>query len=128
MTTAFWCVLLAALLPYPWVLAAKANLRYNNHAPRAYLDKLSGWRQRAYWAHLNTLESVPLFAAAVIIAHQAHAPQAALDQLAQAFIGLRIVYGLLYIADIAWLRSVVWFGAVACCVAMFLLAGGMLSI
>lgn len=126
MTTAFWCVLLAALLPYPWVLAAKAHLRYNNHAPRVYLDELSGWRQRAYWAHLNTLESLPLFAAAVIIAHQAHAPQPRLDQLAMTFIGLRVVYGLLYIADIAWLRSLVWFAAIGCSVGMFLLAAGML--
>lgn len=127
MTTAFWCVLIAALLPYPWVLAAKANLRYNNHAPRVYLDTLSGWRQRAYWAHLNTMESVPLFAAAVIIAHQAHAPQPQLDQLAQAFIGLRVVYGLVYIADIAWLRSLVWFGGVACSVGLFLLSAGKLA-
>lgn len=126
MTTAYWCVLLAALLPYPWVLVAKANLRYDNRRPREYLAQQTGWRQRAHWAHLNTLEAFPMFAAAVIIAHQLHAPQVRLDQLAMAFIGLRVVYGFLYIANVAWLRSLVWFGAIGCCVAMFLLAAGAL--
>lgn len=126
MTTAYWCVLLAALLPYPWVLAAKAHPRYSNRSPREYLAQQTGWRQRAHWAHLNTLEAFPLFAAAVIIAHQLHAPQPALDRLAMAFIGLRLAYGLVYIADIAWLRSLLWFAAIGCSVAMFLLAAGVL--
>ena len=124
MTIAYWCVLVAALLPYPWVLAAKASPRYNNYSPRDYLARQSGWRQRAHWAHLNTLEAFPLFAVAVVIAQQLHVQQESLDRLALAFIGLRLAYGLVYIANIAWLRSLVWFAALGCCVAMFLLAAG----
>ena len=120
MTTAFWCVLLAALLPYPRVLAAKANLRYNNHAPRAYLDKLSGWRQRAYWAHLNTLESVPLFAAAVIIAHLAgNAELVTINVLAVLFITSRLLYIICYLADWAMMRSIVWFMGIGLVVSFF---------
>ena len=43
-----------------------------------------------------------------------------------AFIGLRLAYGLVYIADIAWLRSLLWFAAIGCSVAMFLLTAGVL--
>jgi uncharacterized MAPEG superfamily protein len=120
MTTAYWCVLIAAFLPILFTGIAKATGRgYNNNAPRAFQEKLNGYRQRAHWAHLNSFEAFPPFAAAVIIAHQLQFMQARIDQLAIAFIVLRLIYGALYLADQAMLRSVAWTGAVACWVAMF---------
>lgn len=121
MTTAYLCVLIAAFMPLIWVGVAKApsGLKYDNSAPRAFAEKLSGYRQRAYWAHLNSFEAFPPFAAAVVIAHQLHFAQGRLDQLAMGFIAFRLVYGVLYIADRSTLRSVAWFGAVCCWVAMF---------
>ncbi len=48
MTTAYWCVLAATILPLVWVIIAKAGGQdYDNAAPRAFLDKQSGMRQRA---------------------------------------------------------------------------------
>ncbi|MDZ4813939.1 MAG: MAPEG family protein [Pseudomonadota bacterium] len=120
MTIAYWCVLIAAFLPFVFTGVAKFSGKgFNNRTPRAFQDRLDGFRQRAHWAHLNSFEAFPPFAAAVIIAHQLQYAQGRIDQLAIAFIVLRLIYGALYIADQASLRSVVWLGAVVCWVAMF---------
>ena len=77
MSTAYWCVLAAALLPYAFTGLAKFSgpRRYDNHAPRDYLDKLDGWRKRAHWAQLNSFEAFAPFAAGVIIAQQSAVAQ-----------------------------------------------------
>lgn len=125
MTVAYWCVLAAILLPYIWTGVAKFTSGFrprDNHNPREYLDKLEGPAKRAHWAQLNTFESIPGFMAAVIIAHLAAAPQVAVDAIAVTYIGLRLLYGVLYIADKARLRSLVWAGGVACIVALFVVS------
>ena len=37
MQIAYWCVLIAAMLPYVWVIVAKAGPAYDNRAPRVQL-------------------------------------------------------------------------------------------
>jgi uncharacterized MAPEG superfamily protein len=123
MTLAYWCVLIAAVLPYVWVGFAKYPLReYDNNAPRDYEEKLTGRRRRAHWAHSNAFEAFAPFAAAAIIAHQAHANQAVVNALALAFIAARILHGVLYMADQAALRSLVWSVGYLCVVALFVAA------
>lgn len=125
MTIAYWCVLAAILLPYIWTGVAKFTSGFrprDNHNPREYLEKLEGPAKRAHWAQLNTFESIPGFMAAVIIAHLAGAPQSTIDAIAVTYIGLRLVYGVLYITDKARLRSLVWAGGVACIVALFVVS------
>ncbi len=122
MTSAYWCVLIAAYLPLVWTGIAKfsgGGGRFDNSKPREYLENTQGVQKRAHWAQLNGFEAFPPFAAAVIIAHLTHATQARVDLLAGAFIAFRVLYGLLYLADLATLRSFAWFGAVACVVALF---------
>lgn len=122
MTIALWCVLAAAFLPYPFTLAAKWSRRFDNHKPREYLETTSGWQKRAHWAQLNSFETFPAFAAAVIVNRIVLGPNAAADAVALAFIAIRVAYGLLYIADWALLRSIAWFAASLCSVALFVLA------
>jgi uncharacterized MAPEG superfamily protein len=124
MTLAYWCVLLAALLPYLWVGLAKSKPGYDNHAPRAQLELAGGWRKRANWAQLNSYEAFPPFAAGVIIAHLTGAPQDRIDLLALAFIGFRLLHGILYVADKASLRTVVWASGQACTAGLFLISAG----
>ncbi|MBX6421237.1 MAG: MAPEG family protein [Nevskia sp.] len=122
MTTAFWCVLIAALLPYLGTIAAKAGGRMpvkDNARPREWLEQLQGWPKRAHWYQLNSFEAFPAFAAAVIVATLAHVPQGRIDQLAVAFVVLRLVHFVCYLADWATLRSLVWFGGIACVVWLF---------
>lgn len=124
MTIAYWCVLIAALLPYVWVVMAKVSKPgFNNHQPRIFLDTLDGWGQRANWAQVNSFEAFPAFAAAVIIASQiAVIEQGTLNALAALFIVCRVLYGVFYITDRATLRSLVWFVGVASWVSMLALS------
>src|SRR3954452_1349886 len=109
MTFAYWMLLAAAMLPYLTVALAKSAGGIANRAPRLSFESLSGWRQRADWAHRNHFEAFPVFAAAVFVAELTHAPQNRIDQLAGVFVLLRVIYTALYVADQATLRSVFWF-------------------
>ncbi|MDR7193931.1 MAPEG family protein [Luteimonas terrae] len=128
LSTAYWCVLIAALLPYCWVALAKASVpRYNNRDPRGWIAQQTHPRlKRAYNAHLNALEAFAPFAAGVVLAQLAGVVHDRIAMLAVAFVALRVLHGVAYVADLAWLRSLAWFGALACVVA--LLAQAALSI
>jgi len=121
MTIALYCVLAAGLMPYLWTGVAKARgPRYNNVNVRLWQSKLEGVAQRAHATHLNSFEAFPLFAAAVLVAQMNGADQAHVDMLALSFTGLRLVYGVLYLANQASLRSLVWLAALACSVMIFI--------
>lgn len=126
MTIAYWCVLAASVLPLVWTAVAKfSGPGFDNHAPRLFQARLEGFRARAHWAHQNSFEAFPPFAAAVIIAHLAGVAQDRIDALALAFIALRVVYGLLYLADWALLRSVAWTAAFVCVIKLYTSAAGL---
>jgi uncharacterized MAPEG superfamily protein len=121
MTVAYWCVLIAAVIPLVAIGIAKAGgERYNNRHPRVWLDKQQGYRARAAAAESNSLEAFPFFAAAVIIAHLTSAPQGRLDLLAIVFVVARIVYVVCYLVDWHWARSLVWTISFVTCVVIFL--------
>ena len=86
MTFAYWMLIAAAMLPYLTIALAKSAGGIDNRAPRSSLESLSGWRQRADWAHRNHFEAFPAFAAAVFVAELTHAPQSRIDQLAGIFV------------------------------------------
>lgn len=120
MPIAYWCVLIAALLPLPLVAYAKSGARDNN-APRDAADNLTGPKRRAYAAHQNAYENFPFFGIAVVAAMALGAPTATLNMLAMAYIVLRVVYALLYINDIATARSLVYAAALFVNIAIFAL-------
>jgi uncharacterized MAPEG superfamily protein len=122
MQIAYWCVLIAAMLPYVWVIVAKAGPAYDNRAPRVQLAQTAGYRQRANWAHLNAFEAFAPFAAGVIIAQVSGAAPGWVNGLALAFIGFRMLHGICYVLDWATLRSLVWASGFACVVGLFLAA------
>jgi len=110
LTLAYWCVLVAALLPYLAAYIAKiGSFRlHDNQAPRDWTARQAGWRARALAAQNNSFEGLPFFIGAVVIAHQLGAAQARLDMLAAAYVLLRIVYIALYIRGFGTSRSTVW--------------------
>ena len=122
MTIALWCVLVAALLPFPFTLASKWSKRFDNAKPRDYFDEAAGWRKRAHWVQLNSFEAFPIFAAGAIIAHIVAGPNMTADQLAIGFVVLRVLYGICYLTNQATLRSLVWFGAMLCAIGLFVVA------
>ena len=116
LTVAYWCVLVASLLPIVCAGLAKWGMfgtprgqgGHDNHHPRQWLAKQTDWRARANAAQTNSFEALPLFMGAVIIAHQLGASQLRLDVLAFLYIVLRLLYIMMYVADLANVRTLVW--------------------
>ena len=115
-TIAYWCVLIAALLPIAcaglakWQAFGKPRSQggFDNVDPRAWLARQEGWKARANAAQANSFEALPFFIGAVIIAHQLGATQARLDILALVFVTLRVIYIAMYVAGLANARSLIW--------------------
>jgi uncharacterized MAPEG superfamily protein len=123
MTIAFWCVLIAALMPFILAGISKAGDKtFNNKRPRDWYESVTGYRKRAWWAQQNSFEALPFFAAAVIIAHVAGANQATVDFIAIGFIAARVAYATCYLADLHLVRSLAWLVGIGCCIALFIVA------
>ncbi|MCA0394170.1 MAG: MAPEG family protein [Proteobacteria bacterium] len=123
--TAYWCILIAALLPYVWVFVAKSGApKYNNRLPRAWLEKQGdNYKvQRAHAAHLNAFEAFAPFAAGVVLAQLAGVDPGRIALLAVVFIAARVLHGIFYVADVALMRSLVWAVGFACVVALLVQA------
>jgi uncharacterized MAPEG superfamily protein len=121
MPFAYWCVLVAGLLPIPLAALARAGAGVDNRDPRAAVARLLPRQRRAHAAHLNAYENFPLFAAAVIIAVTSGVPHATVNLLAVIYLVLRIAHALLYVADLATARSMVFALAWVVNVAIFVL-------
>ena len=125
LATAYWCILIAALLPYAWAFVVKTGApKYNNRNPRAWIAKQEGnYRvQRANAAHLNAFEAFAPFAAGVLMAQMAGVDPGRIAMLAVAFVVLRIAHGICYLADLPLARSLAWVGGFACVVALMVQA------
>jgi len=125
LATAYWCVLIAALLPYVWIFVAKTGApKYNNRNPRAWIAKQEGNYkvQRANAAHLNAFEAFAPFAAGVVLAQLAGVDHGRIALLAVAFVALRVLHGVFYVADVAIARSLTWMAGYACVIALLVLA------
>jgi uncharacterized MAPEG superfamily protein len=124
MTIAYWCVLVAILLPYILFgfAASRAGKLRDPHYPRDFPGHLSDMPKRAWGAHLNSFESLPGFAASVVIAHLAHGMQPYIDTLAVIWVIARVAYGVFYLADKPLLRSSVQFVSLTCVLGLFVVA------
>ncbi len=115
-TVAYWCVLIAALLPIVCAGIAKYGTLgkprreggFDNNDPRAWLARQQDWRARANAAQANSFEGLPFFIGAVIVAHQLGAGQTLLDILAFVYIVLRLVFIMMYVAGLPTARSITW--------------------
>ena len=123
MQIAYWCILIAGLLPILTIAVAKYGRKdFDNHEPRAWLEQQTGLRRRADYAHRNHFEALPFFAAAVLVAQQVGAAQSWIDSLALIFIAARISYTVFYLIDQASLRSVSWIVGYFSVIGLFILA------
>ena len=120
-TLAYWCVLIAALLPIVCAGVAKSGRfgvprkegGYDNVNPREWLARQTDWRARANAAQANSFEALPFFIGAVVIAHQLGADMAWVNALAVLFVLLRVLYVVTYVAGMAGVRSLLWIAALA---------------
>jgi uncharacterized MAPEG superfamily protein len=79
---------------------------------REGLPEIKGWAGRAKRAHLNMVENMVLFAALVLIAAVAGKANAMTSMGAAIFFWGRVAYAVIYVAGIAWLRTLAWFVSV----------------
>src|SRR4051794_21606680 len=96
MPLAYWCVLIAALLPIVIVTVAKMGVGDNRH-PRDDVAGLPPMKRRAYAAHQNAYENFPFFAVAVLGAISLGAPIGTVNILAVIYIAIRIAHAAFYI-------------------------------
>jgi uncharacterized MAPEG superfamily protein len=125
LATAYWCVLISALLPYVWVAIAKASgERYNNRDPRGWIARQTEPSvHRANAAQLNSYEAFAPFAAGVVLAQLAGVAADRIALLAILFVVFRVLHGLIYVAG--WqhaLRSLVWTAGFVCVVILLVQA------
>jgi uncharacterized MAPEG superfamily protein len=117
MTFAFWCVLVAAILPY--VPLGLSSRFLDPKTPRKSVQNLEGIAARAYAAHLNGFENFPPFAAAVIMSHVIEGPSTLVNWLALIFILARVAHIAAYLADRQPPRSAAWFVGLLAMIAIF---------
>ncbi|EPF81603.1 MAPEG family protein [Acinetobacter rudis] len=112
-----YLILIACLLPYVFSLLARLFGGFkveDNQDPRAFFAKTTGLAARANAAQQNSFESLPLFIAAVLMAEYMVIPQILIMMMGIAYIVLRILYGICYLANWSSLRSVIWVLSMAC--------------
>jgi uncharacterized MAPEG superfamily protein len=106
-------IVIVGVMPYILTLASKSRgfSPEDNKRTRAWQAELTGWRQRAFWAHQNAFEALPLFAALVILAHLARPGSTTAAAAAWTFVAFRCVHAAFYLADLGRPRSAVWMGS-----------------
>ncbi len=115
----------AVALTFAQMLVAVSGATFQVGLPmlagnREHVPPLVGWALRAQRAHYNMLESLVLFAALVLIAVVAGKTNATTLLGAQLFVWARLVYAIVYVAGVAWVRTGVWFVAVIGLILIFL--------
>lgn len=119
-----YLILIACLLPYVFTIIVKVSGGFSaadNQNPRDFLAKTTGLSARANAVQQNSFESLPLFIAAVLMAEYMVVSQHLIMMLGIAYIILRIIYGICYLANISALRSIIWFLSMACPIILLLL-------
>lgn len=126
MTIAYWCILIAALLPYVWITLGRSGARderYDNRDPRGWTARQSNPRlRRGNAAHLNAFEAFAPFAASVLMAQAAGVPETRIAIAAVAFVVFRVLHGAFYLGDKHALRSMSWALGLGCVLALMVQA------
>lgn len=127
MTTPFWCLLIAILLPY--VLSTTGGYfrvrqfgSLDNKNPRAQQAALEGAGARVQAAQQNAWEALPVFTAAVLVAHLAGADPHRSAVAAVIFVIARVLHPIFYVTNVDALRSLSFLVGIASCVWLFVLA------
>jgi uncharacterized MAPEG superfamily protein len=129
----YWLALSAVatlIMPLPYVF--EANIRQGTKKSLGYSadgtsggferpgEKPAAWAQRAYRAHQNAVENLPILAILVLVAHvSVTGPALALvSQAAMVYFFARIVHYLVYTAGIPVLRTLSFFVALGALLTM----------
>jgi uncharacterized MAPEG superfamily protein len=87
---------------------------------RENLPPASGWAGRAQRAHRNMLENLVLFAVLVLATEITNKNNAMTGYGAQMFFSARVIYAIIYVIGLPWLRTGVWVISVIGLIVIFL--------
>lgn len=127
MPVILYVLLTLALLPFllTW-LGAFLRIRQfghlDNNTPRLQQAALTGVGARVQGAQANAWEALLTFTVVTFIAFAAGVPLASLGSVALVFLALRLLHAVLYMADFAWSRSLVFVAGILCCLYIVYLA------
>jgi uncharacterized MAPEG superfamily protein len=104
-----WAGILALVQMLIAVMAAQMQVGLPALAGnRDNMPPLTGWAARATRAHLNMLENLVVFAIFILAAHAMNRFNATTALGAQLFFWARLVYAIVYVIGIPWLRTLIW--------------------
>ena len=86
---------------------------------RDAVPPITGWAGRAQRAHRNMLENLVLFAILVLVAQVAGRANATTALGAELFFWARLIYAVVYLIGIPWVRTGLWALSVAGLVLIF---------
>ena len=129
MTVPLSCLVLLVFIPYllagagAWQRKVQLGEVDNKNWRATQLPKLTGVASRIYSAQANTWEAIGLFTVCVVAAHLAGADAQQSAIAAVIFLAARVIYTVLYLADLDKLRTAVFLvGQFACLRLMYLAA------
>ncbi|MUL39166.1 MAPEG family protein [Gloeocapsopsis dulcis] len=124
-TVFLYCIVAAVVLIYlPFLVVgyARVQVGYDIAAPRAMFDKLPSYAQRATWAHQNSFEAFMIFAAAALMAYVTGVNSNVAVGAAIAFVIVRLLYSVFYVANIPIGRSLMFAIGSLCSGTLFVLS------
>lgn len=127
MTTPFWCLMIVVFIPIvlAWVGGYYRTQQFgtlDNKTPRDQAARLEGAGARAAAAQANAWEALPMFTAAVLVAHLSGVPPETAAPFAIGFVVTRILHAAFYLADLDKARSAVFIAGMGCLVMLFVKA------
>lgn len=116
--TFLYCIAGAIVLVYvPFLVVAYARVNLGTEAlatPRAIVDKLPAYAQRATWAHQNGFESLMIFAPAALMAYITGVNSTLAVFAGLTYLVARLFYAVFYILNVPLLRSLMFAIATLC--------------
>jgi uncharacterized MAPEG superfamily protein len=110
MTLAEWMIFAAVVLYLLTVAPVKAvgYKTFDNSNPRDPTFYKPGIAARALGAHLNGIETFPFFAFAILLTEFRQLPQNWIDELAIAFVVVRLFFVVAYLSNRSTIRTLLW--------------------
>lgn len=116
--TFLYCIAGAIVLVYvPFLVVAYARVNLGIEAlatPRAIVDKLPTYAQRATWAHQNGFESLMIFVPAALMAYITGVNSTLAVFAGLTYLVARLFYSVFYILNVPLLRSLMFAIATLC--------------
>lgn len=112
-------------LPFGVVGLARVQAGYDKEmmaTPRAALEKLPAFGQRATWAHENAWESFTLFSVAALMAYVTGQTSEMAGWTAIAYLPIRLIYSAAYILNVPLLRSLMFASGSYCIGSLILMS------